>query len=204
MSMPQNIVDQISHTIDTKIVPETAVVHRKIEALSKAQVSSLDTITRSVQEIARTTAEAIERKRLENLETTSKLECHLERLLISQETFSDTETNLCAKLENIHIPRPTSIEMIIPRSQGANTETSHLLRSHPFGDRSQSSSLRKKLDRVGSSIGAVGNSLEYLSTFGVKLDADISQSEIKRAVQNIIGSIWMLLSSLQLLIRELV
>ena len=204
MSMPQNVPDQVAHTIDTRIVPETAPVHRKIEALSETQISSVDTITRSVQEIARTTAEAIGRKRLEDLQATSKLESRLEQLFISQEIFSNTTANMCTKLENIHIQQPTATDMVIQSSQRANTEQSSLFHRHPFGDRLQSSSLHEKLGRVGSSLGAIENSLEYLSTAGVKLDADISKSEVKRAGQNIVGSIWMLLSSLQLLIRELV
>jgi hypothetical protein len=204
MLMPQNVLDQVAHTIDTRIVPETALVHRKIEALSEAQISSVDTITRSVQEIARTTAEAIGRKRLEDLQATSKLESRLEQLFISQEIFSNTTANLCTKLENIPIQQPTATDMVIQSSQRANTEQSNLLHRHPFGDRLQSSSLHEKLGRVSSSLGAIENSLEYLSTAGVKLDADISKSEVKRAAQNIVGSIWMLLSSLQLLICELV
>jgi hypothetical protein len=36
------------------------------------------------------------------------------------------------------------------------------------------------------------------------LRSDTAKSEIKRAARNILNSVWLLLSSLQLLIRELV
>lgn len=137
--LPDNIQDRISHTIDTaidtRIVPETKLVNRKIEALSAAQVSSVDTVTRTVQEIGRSTAEAMHRKMLE--------------------------------------------------------------------DRVQSLSFRKKLEQVGTSISAIENSLQELSTTRLKLDLGIPKSEIEQAAQNILSNIWLLLSSLQLLIREL-
>jgi hypothetical protein len=138
--MPDIILDRISHTIDaaidTRIIPETKLVDCKIEALSTAQVSSVDTITRTVQEIERTTTEAIHRKMLE--------------------------------------------------------------------DRALSLSLRKKLERVGTSISNIENSLLGLSTTRLKLDRSVPKPGIEQAAQNILGSIWLLLSSLQLLIRELV
>jgi len=138
--MPDIILDRISHTIDAaidaRIVPETKLVDCKIEALSAAQVSSVDTITRTVQEIGRTTTGAIHRKMLE--------------------------------------------------------------------DRAQSLSLRKKLERVGTSISTIESSLQGLSTTRLKLDRSIPKPGIEQAAQNILSSIWLLLSSLQLLIRELV
>jgi len=138
--MPDIILDRISHTIDaaidTRIVPETKLVDGKIEALSAAQVSSVDTITRTVQEIGRTTTEAIHRKVLE--------------------------------------------------------------------DRAQSLSLRKKLERVGTSISTIESSLLGLSTTRLELDRSIPKPGIEQAAQNILSSIWLLLSSLHLLIREIV
>jgi hypothetical protein len=138
--MPDIILDRISHTIDaaidTRIVPETKLVDGKIEALSAAQVSSVDTITRTVQEIGRTTTEAIHRKMLE--------------------------------------------------------------------DRAQSLSLRKKLERVGTSISTIEGSLQGLSTTRLELNRSIPKPGIEQAAQNILSSIWLLLSSLHLLIRELV
>jgi hypothetical protein len=71
-------------------------------------------------------------------------------------------------------------------------------------DRAQSLSLRKKLERVGTSISTIENSLQGLSTTRLKLDPSIPKSGIEQAAQNILSSIWLLLSSLQLLIRELV
>ena len=140
LKMPDIILDRISHTIDaaidTRIVPETKLVDGKIEALSAAQVSSVDTITRTVQEIGRTTTEAIHRKVLE--------------------------------------------------------------------DRAQSLSLRKKLERVGTSISTIESSLLGLSTTRLELDRSIPKPGIEQAAQNILSSIWLLLSSLHLLIREIV
>ena len=68
--MPDVILDRISHTIDTaidtRIVPETKVVDDKIELCRQHKLSSVETITRTVQETRRTTTEAIHRKMLED------------------------------------------------------------------------------------------------------------------------------------------
>jgi hypothetical protein len=140
LKIPDIILDRISHTIDmainTRIVPKTKLVDYKIEALSAAQASSIDMITRTMQEIRRTTTEAIHRKMLE--------------------------------------------------------------------DRAQSLSLRKKLERVGTSISTIENSLQGLPITRLKLDPSIPNPGIEQAAQNILSGIWSLLSGLQHLIRELV
>jgi hypothetical protein len=87
--------------------------------IDEAQVSSMDGIRRTVQEIGITTAEAIYKSRLEDLEATVRLESHLERLLVSQETASDTTTNICAKLTDISIAQSTSTDLIIQTFQPA-------------------------------------------------------------------------------------
>jgi hypothetical protein len=71
-------------------------------------------------------------------------------------------------------------------------------------DRAQSLSLRKKLERVGTSISTIENSLQGLPITRLKLDPSIPNPGIEQAAQNILSGIWSLLSGLQHLIRELV
>jgi hypothetical protein len=57
LKMPQDILDRISRTIDTSIetrmvkLSETTLVNSKIISLLEAQLSSIETIKQSVQEI---------------------------------------------------------------------------------------------------------------------------------------------------------
>jgi hypothetical protein len=101
--------------------------------IDEAQVSSMDGIRRTVQEIGITTAEAIYKSRLEDLEATVRLESHLERLLVSQETASDTTTNICAKLTDISIAQSTSTDLIIQTFQPAFGKLMKATPKHSFG-----------------------------------------------------------------------
>jgi hypothetical protein len=101
LKIPDIILDRISHTIDiainTRIVPETKLVDCKIEALSAAQASStaaqassIDMIMRTMQEIRRTTTEAIHRKMLEDRAQSLSLRKKLERVGISISTIENS------------------------------------------------------------------------------------------------------------------
>jgi len=197
--MPQDILDRISHTIDIAI--ETNLVNRKNEALMEAQISSADTITRSVQEIGKTTADTIHKNTLEQRDIETKLESRLDHLLNTQGTSSDTGTDLCLKFTDPSISCLTTTTLVTKPSR-TGVELPNLRCKDSSADRHLSSNLVNKLERVGTSISAVENSLKDLSTTSVSLDQDTSKSESERAAENIIQCIWLLLSNLQLLIRE--
>jgi hypothetical protein len=74
---------------------------------------------------------------------------------------------------------------------------------HTLESRAQSSGLHMKLDHIESSIGMLRNSVQSLSNIQLDLDPDLSKTEMERAACNILSRIWLLISSLQLLIREL-
>ena len=206
--MPQDVLDQMSHTIDssidTRVVPQTALVNHRIETLLEAQIASVDTITRNVQEIGRSTAEAIYEKRLEDREAAAKLESRLERLLISHQSFPNGRTDRYANPPEILMAQSASTDLVSRGSTRACADASNDFGEHSSGDRAQSSSLRRKLDGVGTSMGAIERSLGDLSVANTILSSDTDKSEIKRAARNILSSVFLLLSSLQLLIRELV
>jgi hypothetical protein len=202
--MPQDVLDQMSHTIDSsidaRIVPQTALVNHRIETL----LASVDTIKRSVQEIGRSTAEAIYETRLEEREAAAKVESRLERLLISHQRFSNGRTDRYANLPEIHMAQLASTDLVSRGSTRASADASNDFGEHSFGDRAELSSLRRKIDGVGTSMGAIERSLGDLSVASTILSSDTAKSEITRAARNILSSVWLLLSSLQLLVRELV
>jgi hypothetical protein len=121
--MPQDILDRISHTIDKAI--ETNLVNRKIEALMEAQVSSVDSITRSVQEIGKTTADAIHKKTLEQQEVAIKLESRLDCLLNTQKTSADSKTDLCLQFTDPSISCLTP-PTLVTNPQRTGVELSNL------------------------------------------------------------------------------
>lgn len=157
--MPQDVLDQMSHTIDSTIVPQTALLNHRIEALLEAQMASVDTITRSVQEIGRSTAEAIDEKRLEDREAAAKLESRLERLLTSQQNVSNGRTGPYANIPNISMPQSASTDLVSRSSEQASAEPSDVVRKNSFGERGQPSSLRRTLDGVRTSMGAIERSM---------------------------------------------
>jgi hypothetical protein len=67
----------------------------------------------------------------------------------------------------------------------------------------QTSSPHQKLDQVDASIGAMRDSLRGLPTAQHNVDTNSATCEMEKALPNILGRIWVLLSSLHLLIRSL-
>jgi hypothetical protein len=113
------------------------------------------TITRSVQEIGRSTAEAIYETRLEEREAAAKLESRLERLLISHQSFSNGRTDRYANLPEVPMAQSASTDLVSRGSTRASADASNDFGEHSFGDRAQSSSLRRKIDGVGTSMDAI-------------------------------------------------
>jgi hypothetical protein len=66
------------------------------------------------------------------------------------------------------------------------------------------SNTKSDIFQVDSSIGAIRDSLQDLPSARRNMDPGISKPEVERAVKKIAGSIWLSLSGLQLLVRELV
>ncbi|CZR51409.1 uncharacterized protein PAC_01284 [Phialocephala subalpina] len=212
LAMPENIQDRISHlmdtAVDTRIIPATTHINNNIAALSVGQSSSADTITRNLHEIGRTTAEAIHTNALEGREATARMEGHLKRILISQEASAETSlganTGFHAKLEDVSITQATSTDLVVRCTKQAGEATADAIRRHALETRAQSSSLHRKLVEVGTSMDAIQDALQTLSASRLGLDSDLPKTEVERAIQDIFGSICLLLSSLQNLIRELV
>ncbi|CZR69364.1 uncharacterized protein PAC_19264 [Phialocephala subalpina] len=206
LAMPENIQDRMSHLIDTAvdttIIPATQQVDNKLTTLSITQASSADTITRSLKEIG-TTTDIIHTKSLEGREATTRLESYLERIVISQESFSKANAGLCNKLGDISIAQSASTDIVMQTARQAGKKTENAIQMHALETRAQSSSLHKKLEEVDTSVSAMHSLLRDLSISEIHSNSDLSNIEVERAIQNILGGIWVLLSRLQLLIREL-
>ncbi|KAF4633396.1 hypothetical protein G7Y89_g4717 [Cudoniella acicularis] len=208
LEMPNHIQDRISHiintVIDTKITPATTLVDNKLGTLLAAQASATNTITQNLDDIERSTREALHAKVLEGREVMVSLESKVEQVLISQETSAEVTKNLHTNFEDLCISQSTSNDVILRCARQSGHDMAKAVHMQSLDVRAQSSSLHRKLDQVDTSIGAIRDSLQDLFGAKLNLNPDMSKSDVERAVSNILGSIWLLLSSLQLLIRELV
>lgn len=208
LTMPANIQDRISHLIDTavdmKLIPAATFIDNKIAALSTAQASSANTIIRSLQEIRKTTAKAIHTNGLEGCDAEKRLETHPEQVLISQETFAETSDVLHSKFGNMTIAQSTSTDIIVQSTKQAGQDNVDAVQLHSLETRAQSLSLHRKLVEVSTSMGTIHNSLQALSASRPGSELNLPEIGVERAIQDTFGSIWLLLSSLQQLVRELV
>jgi hypothetical protein len=111
---------------------------------------------------------------------------------------------LHGQLDNLSASQSTSTDLVIRNIQQSQLYTGKLIHVQALEGRAQCSSLHRKLDQVEASLGAMRDSLVDLSTIQSNTNPSLCDSETERAARNILDSIWLLLSSLQLLIRELV
>lgn len=135
------------------------------------------------------------------------MESHLERILTSQgasaKTDLETNTSLHAKLERTPIAQSTPTDTIVRCTQRVGQESGKAIRLHALETRAQSSSLHSKLDEIGS-IRTLQDSLQPLSASRLSISSDLPKTEVERAIQDILDSMYLLLSSLQNLVRVLV
>ncbi|XMA13565.1 hypothetical protein WAI453_006356 [Rhynchosporium graminicola] len=78
------------------------------------------------------------------------------------------------------------------------------LRLHRMESHTQGSSLDKKLGQVERKLETINSHFQVLSLVKISKDTDFPTSEIQRAAKDISASIFMLISSIHSLIRELV
>jgi hypothetical protein len=134
---------------------------------------------------------------------TTRQENGLDLFLISQRESAEATMHVHTKLDDLLVSHTTSTDLVVRNVRQTGQDTANAIRMQAFEGRAQSLGLYKKLDQVDASIGAIRNSLQDLSRAQINVDPDMSKSDVKRALQNILDSIWLLLSSLHLLIREL-
>ena len=207
--MPNDIQDRISQAvntaIETKITPATTLVHNRLDTLLATQASATGTISRNLDANDKSTKEALRGKVLEDRDAMASLESRVEQILISQGTSAEVTTNLRANLKDLCVSQSTSNDAILRHVKQSSHYMAKAAHTQFSDARAQSSRLHRKLDQVDASIGTIRDSLRSLSSAKINSsDPEISRSEAERAVRNILCSIWLLLSSLQLLIREVV
>jgi histone deacetylase complex regulatory component SIN3 len=201
--MPINIQRQISHDIDAsigcKIMTASSLVHDKIGTLSRAQENSFDLINGNLKNIS----DKVSAKAIEDHAATSRLEDRLELVQKSQGLYMESTTALQTSLTDLSVAHQHSTDLVIREiRQVGNSATKETQRQRLEG-RAQSSGLHTKLDHIESSIGMLRKSIQSLSDIQLVEDPDLSKTEMERTAHNILRGIWLLLSSLQLLIREL-
>jgi hypothetical protein len=203
LQMPFDIQRQISHDIDasigSKIMAASSLVNDKVDTLSGEQESSLVLINRNLKDLSDT----VSANALEDHAATSRLEDRLELVQKSQGLCVESTTALQTSLTNLSVAHQHSTDLVIREIRQVGNSTTKETQTQALEGRVQSSGLHMKLDQIESSIGMLRNSLQSLSNIQLDLDADLSKTEMEKAARNILRSIWLLISSLQLLIREL-
>jgi len=203
LQMPFDIRRQISFDVDasigSKINAAGSLMSDKFRKLSEAQENSSDLMNKNLERISETaSAQAIE-----GHAATSRLEDRLELIHNSQERCTESITSLQTSLTDLSVAHQHSTDLALREIRQASNSTTMESQRQTLESRAQSSGLHMKLDHMEASIGMLRNSLQSLSNIQLDWDPDISKNEIERVTYNILRGIWLLLSNLHLLIREL-
>jgi hypothetical protein len=123
-------------------------------------------------------------------------------VLKSQMESAEAIVRVYTKLKDLSVAHSASTDLVVRSLRQTGQDTANALQMQAFGGRAQSASLHKKLDQVDASLGATRNSLLDLSR--TQLNMYPRKSKAEAAFRNILRSICILLSSLHVLIHELV
>lgn len=206
--MPAEIQDRIvgalDQAVDTKIIPSSIVMQKKLEEISSTQAASTETISRTIQETANSTIATMNTLAVEGYASISKLELGIGEVLQGQRRSAESSSAIHKALNDLAIAGSSSSMLIVRRLKQQEWNTTDAIWGHSLETQAQSSSLHRKLNEVDDSIGAVKDALELISKSSHTTESvGTSKANLEIAVRNMLSGIWLLISSLQSLMREI-
>jgi ATP-dependent Lon protease len=220
--MPSEIQARIAHTIDraidTRINPHTLAVHKEVAALSAAEKASSKLIKGTIQDVVR--QNATEMQKYTQI-TSAHLEEKFNALSLSQRTCAASTFRIEDRsrmiLEAVYTQTSESRAdsktvqaMALDLFANQSRTTDAIVRAvQQEGQKNTSVSkkrilnLHKKLDHMSSLMGTVNNHMSSLSIARQSARLSTTNSEIETAIGSLRQSLWLLLSALHVLIREL-
>jgi hypothetical protein len=223
--MPAEIQARIAHTIDTavdtRIHPQTRAVHDAVLALLTAQKNSPQLIEQTIRSAEKNTGALIHNH---SKSITLDLENKFNTLSIShtacaegvvriedksRTTLEAVNSNTAASvavlgsISDLASRHSQSTDVILRRALKTEQQTIHAIQKHGSASREQISSLHQKLDCMNSLVGTVKDRMKDLSIAQYSASSSTSNLEIQKAIGSIYRSIWLLVSALHALIREL-
>jgi hypothetical protein len=226
--MPSEIQARITYTIDTaidtRISPVAMTVHKEVAALSADQKTSFKLIEGLVRDGGNNTEAKIQkhtqeitlalRNKFNTLssfneaysETIGKIAVQAQKTLesvqnhaVESRAASTTVQGIIADLS----ARQSQSTMVLRRVLQTGQEAAYSIQRHSSISREQTLSLHQKLDRMNWLMGTVKDRVGALSSAQQSAKLDISNSEIRNAIANIQRNVWLVVSALHVLIREL-
>jgi hypothetical protein len=227
--MPSEIQARIAHTIDTaidtRISPQTLAIDNEVKAISAAQKTSSKLIEGTIRDVGKSTAAEIQKH---SQEITLDLQNKFNTLSISHKAcaegmvkIEDQSWTTLEAVQNYTIESRTasmtvqemisdlstrqsqSTDIVLRRVIQTGQETAHAIERHSSASRDQASSLHQKLDRMNWLMVTVKDRMGDLSIAQRSARLSTSNSEIEKAISSIQRSVWLLVSALHVLIREL-
>jgi hypothetical protein len=227
--MPSEIQSRIAHTIDTavdtRINPLVSAVYKEVAALSASEKASSKLIEGTVRDVGRQNAAEIQK----HTQTISvDLENKFNALSISQRscaerafkiddrsrTILEAVQNQAAKSHtdskivqeivlNLSTRQSQSTDIVLRTIRQESQEATRAIQRHSSVSRNHHLSLYKKLDHMNWLMGTVKDHMGSLSITQQSARLSATNSEIEKAIDNLQRSVWLLLSALHVLIREL-
>jgi hypothetical protein len=223
--MPAEIQARIAHTIDTavdtRISPRTLAVHKAVTALSTAQQNSVELVQDAIRSVGKNVDTQMQKH---TQKITLDLENKFNNLSISQKACAEgivkteeqsrntleavtrntiASVSVLESLSKFSARQDQSTALVLRQVLQTGQRTTLAVQQHTSASRGQNSSLHQKLDRMNLLMGTVKDRIDDLSTAQRSASLSISNSEIQRAIGNIYRSVWLLVSALHVLIREL-
>lgn len=204
----------MSHTlelaINTNVRPLANGIETKINFLSTSNAENTKDIinlVKSCHNIAslESNTRGLEIQEIRNtlhsrLDTTIKVqkEGH-SHIAQSLDMLKSQNTKLQGDIDEISKQQIKATDLVLRKLSSSEEAIQQNISAEQYG----SSKLHHKLVQVDTSIQAIQGSLQVLSHVGQHRISKVSDTGIEKALQGILGSIWLLVSSLQVLIREI-
>jgi hypothetical protein len=200
-------------------------VNEEVTALSAAEKASAKHIKESIEDVKKHNATEIQKHSqiiyLGFEQTFSALSVSQQDVTQSLSTIQDQSRSVLDIVRNQSIEshadskivqgqvldlctrQSQSTDTILKAVQKESQKTASALQKHASTSRYQTMSLHQRLDRMYWLMGAVKNRINNLSMAQQSAHSSASSSEIEKAIGNIQRSVWLLVSALHVLIREL-
>ena len=201
------------------------MVHKEVMSLSAAENASAKHIKESIEDVKKHNATEIQRhsqnihldfeqkfsalsiSQQDVTESLSKMQDQSQSVLdvVRNESIESHANSkiVQGQVLNLGTRQSQSTDTILKAVQNERQKTASALQKHASTSRYQTMSLHQKLDRMNWLMGAVKNRMDNFSMTQQSAHSSAYSSEVEKAMQNIQRSVWLLVSALHVLVREL-
>ncbi|KAH6847781.1 hypothetical protein B0I37DRAFT_151283 [Chaetomium sp. MPI-CAGE-AT-0009] len=208
VDIQSRLVDSIDSAVDSKLRPSFEAVGSEVAALSRQYHVSSSQILDSISTLKETTLEAFSKQHAKTCEGAIELLGELDKAISTrQASIIDTQQKIYNRVQMTAASTERELRASTEATQNSirvlHQHTTDSFRIQDARNRACAATLHSKLDHMNSLLGLMGDFMRNMSGTQGSSDLVLADQGLTQAFQTAVRSLWVLVLSLQSLVKEL-